>query len=460
MDVDYYRDLTRYQFEGRKLILSGAPLAAFTSAIETFKDLGAADFFILASGVGSGDLPSPEDARWFVMDTASNSMIDSFRTMERILRDPPPEIVRELDSWDPDRRAVLHAGPFFYQDSIAGRAAYGWRRPEWLALEDKVIVDEIWDLAGVERARSKVVPIDQDTIQSTIPLFDEGAGVVLAGDARDGFNGGAEYIRWINAFDDLSEPINFFGAHCDRVRIMPFLEGIPCSIHGFVFPETVVALRPCELMTLRRSDKTLKYCGAASYWDPDDGDRQVMQSVARRVGEHLRRRVGYRGAFTVDGVMTAAGFLPTELNTRAGAGVGTLLAGLPGLSIGSINRALIENEPLDYRPNSFEQMIVDSADERRGGGGWTVVDKKAEKTDSVLLAEAQEKFLKVSDDVESVASLSFGPGDQGGFVRFTPDAGQTPAGPSAAPLVVSAFAVADQLWDVGLGDLTPAPSVR
>ena len=46
-----------------------------------------------------------------------------------------------------------------------------------------------------------------------------------------------------------------------------------------------------------------------------------MRGVARRVGAELRRRVGFGGAFTVDGVMTAEGFRPTELNPRMGAGL-------------------------------------------------------------------------------------------------------------------------------------------
>jgi hypothetical protein len=461
MDVEYYRELTRYQFEGRKVILSGAPLAGFTSFVKTALELGATDLFLFASGVGTGELPAADSADWLVLDTRAASMIESFRIMERLLRDPTQEMVERLNRWDPERRAVMLAGPFFYQDSMAGRLVYGWRRPEWLALEDKIIVDEIWDSAGVARAPSVVTPVERRAIERALPGLDRGAGIVLTGDARDGFNGGAEYVRWVADPGDLQEPLEFFGRHCDRVRIMPFLEGIPCSIHGFVFPETLVTLRPCELITLRRPGHRLKYCGAASYWDPTESDRDVMRSVAGRVGEHLRQRVNYRGAFTVDGVMTEVGFLPTELNTRAGAAVGTLLAGLPGLGIGSINRALIEGEQLRYLADGFERLIVETADRQRGGGGWTVVEDEVESTNTVLLARSEAGNLTVSSDNDDpVASLSLGPGEQGGFVRFTPNAGATPVGASVAPLVVEGFRVADEQWNVGLGELAPAPAVR
>ncbi|NIS32595.1 MAG: hypothetical protein GWN73_33595 [Actinobacteria bacterium] len=255
---------------------------------------------------------------------------------------------------------------------------------------------------------------------------------MLSGDAREGFNGGAEYVRWVGGPDDLAEPMAFFGAHCDRVRIMPFLEGIPCSIHGFVFPDITVALRPCELMTLRRPGRRLKYCGAASYWDPPDADRETMRRVAVLVGEHLRRRVDYRGAFTVDGVLTEDGFLPTELNTRAGAAVGTLLSGLPGFALGAVNRALIEREPLDYRPDEFERLIVETADAQRGGGGWTVVDRATDDNESVLLTADDGGALTVAGDEEEEGVAELRAGGTGGIrsvrSRSRIDAGWTLSG--------------------------------
>jgi hypothetical protein len=45
-------------------------------------------------------------------------------------------------------------------------------------------------------------------------------------------------------------------ARADRVRVMPFLEGIPCSIHGIVFAEHVAALQPLEMVTLRSESES------------------------------------------------------------------------------------------------------------------------------------------------------------------------------------------------------------
>jgi hypothetical protein len=107
---------------------------------------------------------------------------------------------------------------------------------------------------------------------------------------------------------DAAEAAAFLAARCDRVRVMPFLEGIPCSIHGVVFPDGVATFRPVETVILRPpGSNRLRYAGAATFWDPPDDDREVMRDLAHRVGPGLRQRVGYRSAFTVDGVLAAEG---------------------------------------------------------------------------------------------------------------------------------------------------------
>jgi hypothetical protein len=131
-----------------------------------------------------------------------------------------------------------------------------------------------------------------------------------------------------------------------------------------------------------------------------------MRDLARRVGAGLRERVGYRGAFTVDGVLAAEGFLPTELNPRLGAGLSMMTMDLPGLPVSLLDRALAE-------------------DGRRADG-----------------------------------VLSFGPSRVGGFVRLALDPGRVPVGRSVAPLAVAAFALADERFGTGIGLLEPARAVR
>ena len=80
----------------------------------------------------------------------------------------------------------------------------------------------------------------------------------------------------------------FFMPRCDRVRVMPFLDGVPCSIHGFVLPDGTAALRPVEIATLRERDRAAGSCtaGCRRCWDPPADDREA----------DARRRPPRRGA--------------------------------------------------------------------------------------------------------------------------------------------------------------------
>jgi hypothetical protein len=245
---------------------------------------------------------------------------------------------------------------------------------------------------------------------------------------------------------------------------MPFLEGIPCSIHGVVFPGGVAAFRPVEMVTLRRpGSNRLRYAGAATFWDPPDADREVMRDLARRVGAGLRERVGYRGAFTVDGVLAAEGFLPTELNPRLGAGLGMMTRDLPGLPVALLDRALIEGEPLGYGAGDLERQVLALADPARAGGAWTVTDRgpgAGGATRELPVTFEGGICRPAGDGGPADGVLSFGPSGVGGFVRLALDPGRVPVGRSVAPLAVAAFALADERFGAGIGPLGAAVAVR
>ena len=157
-------------------------------------------------------------------------------------------------------------------------------------------------------------------------------GAVWAGDTRDGFNGCGDLVRWVVDEADAEAAREFFASRCDRVRVQPFLDGVPCSIHGMVLPDGTAAFRPVEIAMLRdRAARSFVYGGLSSFWDPPAADRAEMRSVAQRVGGHLAAAHSYRGAFGIDGVLTAEGFRPTELNPRFSMGLTALAAVAPVL---------------------------------------------------------------------------------------------------------------------------------
>jgi hypothetical protein len=450
---------------GRKLVLTGGPLAAMTGMCRRLRALGAERPFLLATGMGTGELPDPEEAEWVVVEVRAPDFIAETRAAMRLLRLLPDDVVAALDRWDPGREAMVLSPMFNELPEIAGRRVYGPRRPEWRRLEDKVVVDALWDDLGVARAPSEVVRAETAALRAAAGRLDRGAGTVWAGDVRQGFHGGAFCLRWVRSDEHAVEAVTFLATRCDRVRVMPFLEGIPCSIHGVVFPEGVASLRPVELVTLRRPGGTggssrLRYAGAATFWDPPDADRAVMRDLARRVGEALRRRVGYRGAFTVDGVLAAEGFLPTELNTRLGAGLAVMTRDLPELPVGLLDRALIEGQALAYGAADLERQLLAAADRTRAGGAWTVTDLPTDATRELPVVFEGGACRPAGDGRTADGVLSFGPSGVGGFVRLALDPQRVPVGRSVAPLAVAAFALADERLGTGIGPLEPARAVR
>ena len=74
----------------------------------------------------------------------------------------------------------------------------GGRPAAWTALEDKLVADEIWDAVGGPGRPSRIVSRSTRTRCAGVDrALDTGDGVVWAGDARDGFNGGGDFVRWV-----------------------------------------------------------------------------------------------------------------------------------------------------------------------------------------------------------------------------------------------------------------------
>ena len=135
---------------------------------------------------------------------------------------------------------------------------------------------------------------------------------------------------------------------------MPFLEGIPCSIHGFNTGDGTAAFLPVEMIIFRHAERPeFIYGRAANFWNPPDEVRDEMRRAARNMGALLDERVGYRGGFDIDGVATAEGFRPTELNPRLAVGH-FIQAQAADLSPGSLERLIIAGD-LDIAAADLEE---------------------------------------------------------------------------------------------------------
>jgi len=445
-DVGWWRDLATRVVAGRKFIIVGHPLAGSAARAAGLRSLGAERPFVLASGVGTGDLPSPDDCAWHVLDAEGPNAIDAIRAYDAQLPNLALAAQAALDRWDPDGSALVWGTAIVGQwTSVGGRRPYASRSPAWVALEDKVAIDSFWDAAGVARAPSVVVPAERAALEAAAARLNRGAGTVWAGDARQGINGGAVFVKWVRSGHDAAAAAEFLAARCDRARVMPFLEGVPCSIHGMVLPDRTITFRPCELVTLRQRDPSrFLYAGIATFWDPSDRDRDEMRAAVVRTGETLRRTVDYRGAFGIDGVLTEDGFRPTELNSRY-AGHAVLAGSVEGLPLYVLHAAAVAGQPFDYRSADLEALVLDAADAHRRGS---------------VHAVTPTRFAETTTRPTTYGELLAGPSTVGGFVRLSLDPERVPVGPSVAPLGVEAFALADAQLGTTFGPLAPARDVR
>ena len=421
-------------FGGRRVVLAGAVAAAWTEHVGVLRDAGATDLLVVADGWGAGD---PPDARVVVVEAPpGQSVMEHIRAEERFLADPPVEVRAALDEFDPDGDAVVLGSFLNVNPRLAGRAFLTHRHPEWVALEDKVVVDAFWDRAGISRQPSAVVPLDR--AEAAAEMLDRGDGTVWAADARDGFHGGASQTYWVADDDSRAAAIIGLRPVCDRVRVMPFLDGIPCSIHGIVMPDGVAVLRPVEMVTLRQ-DRRFVYAGCATYWDPPDGVREQMRSIARTVGSQLAEEVGFRGTFTVDGVVTADGFWPTELNPRFGAGINAI-ARASGLPILLINDLVAAGHDLDRSAVTIEAELVARADTDRGGGTWM----------GGLTHDTDPGIRHVDGHTVTIGAR---------FLRCVWRQESMPVGPATAARACEFWNYADRELGTRLGPLVPAPDL-
>ena len=438
---------------GRRVILAGGVPPAWTATHDALRDAGAAEQLVLATeGPGVGPVP---DCEIVVAKRPDGlSMMARIRRSSAVLRALPADLAAAVERFDPDGTAVV-LGTFLNDvPSVLGRPFVNHREPAWVALEDKVVVDQLWAACGVPTAPHAVVAVPD--AREAAARLDQGAGTVWAGDATSGWHGGAAFTRWIVDEEAAAEAEALFAPSCERVRVMPFLEGIPCSVHGVVFPDGVAALRPVEMVTLRR-DRELFYAGCATFWDPPDAVREAMRDSACRVGEHLAGAVGYRGAFTIDGVVTADGFRPTELNPRAGAGLTVISRVVPdGMPLLLLVDLVAGGVDIGAGAASFEREVLTAADERRAGGTWRF-DPAIDPADWEGTAWDRRGGWTRVEPTEpcGAADVVAHPGATRCAIRSD----TWPAGPSVAPAAAAFYAFVDRELGASIGPLTPAVDV-
>ena len=449
---NYYLELTREIIRGQRWICVSQTLESSAQLATKVLEYGGTALAVGARR-GAGPIPDGLPTIDLGLDPAP-TMMDGIRTCMAAVANLP---AAAFDDFDPDREARAIRPLADSLSRIGGRPVFGPRPEAWGALEDKTRIDAVWDAIGLPRAPSQVVPLAWPEVWPVARSLDQGDGTAWVADNREGAHGGAEGLRWVRSEADGREAARELAKMADCIRIMPFMEGLPCSIHAFVFEGTVICLRPVEMIMLRQgASRRLHYARAGTFWEPGPAVEAEMREAARRVGAYLGEVYGYRGSFTLDGILTRRGFRPTELNSRYGGALGTLSKGIDGLWLHFINMAMVEGLDVDWRPADLETMLMEGSRAFRSGGGMANATRILEPC-MLRLALEGEDWRVVGEEVKCDATVKVGPGPMGTEVLLDLDRERTPVGPSSAPRVASALRFLDRRLGLGLGPLTAAP---
>jgi hypothetical protein len=449
MDLDDLPgELARVFAASRWIVLNGVS-ANTQPLIDQLREWGATEFLVVAGEEGVGDQPDAEVVR---MPSPPGTVMEGFRRFAQKVIDPPRSVRSAVDRFDPDGSARVLAPMFAVPETFLGRRLHGSRPTAWEMLEDKTAVDSVWDEAGVAHAPSAVVPLaDAVTVAEGMG---GPQGTVWAADNSEGWHGGGELTRWVPDGAIAERVVEEWGGRIRRVRVMPFLDGIPCSIHGVVTGDAVAALLPVELLILRRKDRTgFVYAGVANTWDPPQQIQDEMRVAARAVGEVLRQRIGMRGPFSIDGIATADGFRPTELNPRFSVGYGIQAAPVPELCGGFFVRALIEGA-VDVIAAELEDRIVAAARAERRVRMGVPVDGVHER--GIMHLAVDGDGVTVRDDGDE---LEIGPSPSGSFLMWRVEAEKVEGGRLFAPYAAAAIEQATRAWHLPLPGVEASPDV-
>ena len=218
---------------------------------------------------------------------------------------------------------------------------------------------------------------------------------MIAGDAKSGFHGGATRTRWAKTVEQLQMILDDLLIECDQARVMPLLDGVSCSMHGWVFPNgEYISLRPCEMLVSYSEQETrFEYHGASSYWQPIPSIREEMQEAVEKAAELLANKYDYRGVFTIDGIATKDGFYPCELNPRFGGALGRMSVALPDLPLLSMHYASIEGYDLGITPYQLKDLIISAAEAKPIIRGMIEINEPCSSPQTIYFNKETEDWV-------------------------------------------------------------------
>jgi hypothetical protein len=181
-----------------------------------------------------------------------------------------------------------------------------------------------------------------------------------------------------------------------------------------------------------------------------------MRAIVRRVGAHLQAAHGYRGAFGIDGVLTADGFRPTELNTRMSAGA-TTVSEVDRRFFTLLQANLVAGVDTGLTAADVEGLVP-LMDRTRTGRAVAVGEgTKVGGDHSYPVAWDGTGFTRSAEETGNTLAIADTP--TGFFAKVDPCVALAP-GERLARVNVALLEFVDREYDAGFGALEAAPDLR
>ncbi len=464
--LDEIRDFVRARVEGKKFIFTGDGANSFVAKIEQLRALGAGPFLAITLDTPLNEqIELGDDVTHIAIDLELNPENFTFEdSWNEIFENPTKEIVDALNQFDPEGQAFLTVFRFRTATHAFGRVIDASRRKEWVQLEDKTFVDSFFEKYSIPSPNYMIVDANEDAMVQASKIIDNGAGTVWSGDTKLGLSSRGNMVKWLRPDadpEDIGHFVRKFSHACESVRIAEFVEGRPCSIHGFVLPGGVIVFRPVELLVLRGLHGKFWFAGTDTFWQPSIELRVEMRTIARQVGEALKTEYDYRGAFCCDGIAGRNGFVINELNTRIGDGLGYVSNALPDFPLEVLQDLAVSNQADDLDAEvmfALEDIVITAGDtipwakvrvyqagDFQKTESMELFTRYAEEHDYSLEGDADmdrysEAVVRVEEkqNLETFGTVTTYPGSNYGILDFelSPD---IPTGPSLARHVASAL---------------------
>jgi hypothetical protein len=377
-------------------------------------------------------------------------------------------LAAEVDRFDPHHHAVLVFPDPLDPPAWGRRPRLGPKNRAWAALEDKTAVDGVWDRLGVPRAPSLVCDLT-DTFTDIAAAFERGPLVAACRPPESRPSAGGENLWWFHGPPPQSFPKP--GDPPQRVRLMPLLAGLPCRLHGLVTPTRVIAFPPLENVTLLRAGGTF-FCAGATLLAAGRPPRQpphagttgrapglgTLGDLTVEIGTRLRRQHGYLGGFAVDGVTTADGFRPTELNTRLTSAFESCEAPLRVLlhAVNLLARAGHDPPSAARIGHAAGAALRDEPDVHLYGAARTASRAGSRHH---TLAVTRPAPTASAPDGSPDGTLSLAPSPRGWLLHATIRRAALPAGTPVCAVAPAVFAAADAAFGTDFGLLEPPPGL-